>query len=579
MEYGLFDILSLLGALGFFIYGMKVMSEGIQKVAGSKMRSILSSMTSNRFKGVFTGFTITSLVQSSSATTVLVVSFVNAGMLSLTESIGVIMGANIGTTITGWLIVPLLGKVKLASYALPIIAFGFPLMFFNRDKLKFWGEVIVGFALLFMGLSLLKESVPDLKSNPQILEFLSQYTDLGFFSILIFIGIGTLITIIVQSSSAAMALTLVMANNGWVPFELAVAMILGENIGTTITANLAAIIANVHAKRAALAHFIFNVFGVVWIIIVLSPFLYFINSYIVSSGIESPYTAATSIPLGLTIFHTSFNIINTFLMIWFVQFIAKIVTKAIKSSGDDEYSLEYISTGMMNTAELSIEQARKETARLGILTCKMSKQFRDLLTAEKPKKQNKLLKKIREYEEMTDRMELEISDYLLDVSTTGTLGKASTLRVTSLLSAINDLERIGDIFFQMSKDVERNFENEKTFKNKQIENILKMMDLVDGAMEIMVSNLESTNTDITLESAIVVENEINQLRDQLRARQARDIEKEKYEPKRDGLYKDIFHLCEKLGDHIINVSEAITGEKERELKEDLAISQVPEEPE
>ena len=238
MEYGFFDVLTLLGALGFFIYGMKVMSEGIQKVAGAKMRSILSSMTSNRVKGVFTGLTITSLVQSSSATTVLVVSFVNAGMLSLTESIGVIMGANIGTTVTGWLIVPVLGKVKLATYALPIIAFGFPLMFFNRDRLKFWGEVLVGFALLFMGLSLLKDAVPDLKSNPEILEFLGRYTNLGFLSTLIFVGIGTLITVIVQSSSAAMALTLVMANNGWVPFELAVAMILGENIGTTITANL-----------------------------------------------------------------------------------------------------------------------------------------------------------------------------------------------------------------------------------------------------------------------------------------------------------------------------------------------------
>ena len=567
MEYGFFDVLTLLGALGFFVYGMKVMSEGIQKVAGAKMRSILSSMTSNRVKGVFTGFAITSLVQSSSATTVLVVSFVNAGLLSLTESIGVIMGANIGTTITAWLVSIIGFKVKIATYALPIIAFGFPLMFFNRDKLKFWGEVLVGFALLFMGLSLLKDAVPDLKSNPQILEFLSSYTDLGFLSIVIFVGIGTLMTVIVQSSSAAMALTFVMANNGWIPFELAAAMVLGENVGTTITANLAALVGNVHAKRAALSHFIFNVFGVIWIMILLRPALGLVDSYIVSSGGISPFEDSTGIPIGLSMFHTSFNIINTLLLVSFVNFIARTVTKAIKSSGDDEYSLEYISTGLMNTAELSIEQARKETTRLGEMAGKMSDQFRDLLVTEKPKKQKKLLKKLRDYEEITDRMELEISEYLLSVSASGTLSSASSLKVTSLLSAVNDLERVGDIFFQMSKDVERNYDNEKTFKDKQIENILKMMDLVDEAIAIMISNLESTEKDISLEPAMKIEVTINEYRNQLRKGQNKDIEKEKYDPKRDSLYKDIFHLCEKLGDHIINVSEAITGEKERELIE------------
>ena len=286
-------------------------------------------------------------------------------------------------------------------------------------------------------------------------------------------------------------------------------------------------------------------------------------------GIDSPFETATSIPLGLTIFHTTFNLINTFLLVWFVNFIAKVVTKTIKSSGDDEYSLEYISTGLMNTAELSIEQARKETGRFGKLTGKMSNQFRELLTAEKPKKQKKLLKKIRDYEEMTDRMELEISEYLMSVSASGTLSSDSALKVTSLLSVVNDLERVGDIFFQMSKDVERNYDNEKTFKDKQIENMLKMMDLVDEAIAIMTSNLSSTNSHISLEPAMKIEIEINDFRNQLRKGQSKDIEKDKYDPKRDGLYKDIFHLCEKLGDHIINVSEAITGEKERELKEEI----------
>lgn len=569
MEYGFFDILSLIGALGFFIYGMKVMSEGIQKVAGAKMRSFLSSMTSNRFKGVVTGFTITSLVQSSSATTVLVVSFVNAGLLSLTESIGVIMGANIGTTITAWLISIVGFKVKIASYALPIIAVGFPLMFFSREKVKFWGEVLIGFALLFMGLSLLKDSVPDLKANPEILEFLSSYTDLGFLSTLLFVGIGTLITVVVQSSSAAMALTLVMANNGWIPFELAAAMVLGENIGTTITANLAALVGNVHAKRAALSHLIFNVFGVVWILILLHPVLNLVDSYIVSSGGLSPFGDPTGVPIGLSLFHSAFNIINTLLLVWFVNFIASVVTKVIKSTGDDEYHLEYISTGMMNTAELSIEEARKETGRLGEISIKMSKNFRDLLVADKPKKQKKLLKKIRSYEEMTDRMEEEISKYLIDVATSGNLSNSSAVKVTSLLSATNDLERIGDIFFQMSQDVDRIIRNEKNLKSKQVKNLLEMMDLIDQAFDIMMENLNAQNGSASLDTAIIKEDEINKLRNSFRKDLTKDIEKEKYDPKRDGWYKDLFHLCEKLGDHIINVSEAITGEKERELKDDI----------
>ncbi|WP_370090066.1 Na/Pi cotransporter family protein [Ekhidna sp.] len=570
MQYGLFEILSLIGALGFFIYGMKVMSEGIQKVAGNKMRNILSSMTSNRFKGVFTGFTITSLVQSSSATTVLVVSFVNAGLLSLTESIGVIMGANIGTTITAWLISIVGFKVKIASYALPIIAIGFPLMFFNKEKVKFWGEVLVGFALLFMGLALLKDSVPDLKSNPEILEFLSRYTDLGYLSILLFVLIGTGLTVIVQSSSAAMALTLVMANNGWIPFELAAAMVLGENIGTTITANLAAIIGNVHAKRAALSHLIFNIFGVLWILVLIRPALNLVDWYLVSSGSDSPFVTATSIPIALSIFHSCFNIMNTLLLIWFVNFIAATVTKVIKSSGEEEFKLEYISTGLMNTAELSIEEARKETVRLGEMTQKMSKQFQNLIVEEKPKKQKKLLKKIRDYEIMTDRMEQEISEYLMKVSS-GTLSNTSTIKMTSLLSAVNDLERIGDIFFQMSRDVDRILKSGKTFKNKQVKGLQEMMNLIDEALSIMVAHLDSTGKINSLETAMIVEEKIDNLRNSLRKDLTKDIKKDKYDPQRDGWYKDLFHLCEKVGDHAINVSEAMTGEKERELKEELEV--------
>ncbi len=560
MAYSLFDFLTLLGSLGFFIYGMKVMSEGIQKVAGAKMRNILRSMTSNRVKGVLTGFTITSLVQSSSATTVLVVSFVNAGLLSLTESIGVIMGANIGTTITAWLISIVGFKVKISLYALPIIALGFPLMFFNREKLKYWGEVLVGFALLFMGLSFLKDAVPDIKSNPQILAFVADWSDLGFLSILIFVGIGTLITVVVQSSSAAMALTLVMANNGWIPFDCAAAMVLGENIGTTITANLAAIIANVHAKRAAFAHFIFNVFGVIWIVLLMGPFLYVINLYMVDSGQGSPFETAASIPIGLSIFHSAFNIVNTLLLIGFVGFIAKIVTRVIKSTGDDEYKLEFINTGLMNTAELSLEEARKETALFGEIPLKMSRHFRSLLLEGKSKKQNKLIKKIHELEENTDRLELEISEYLLKVSASGSISSGGTNRITSLLSINSDLERIGDIFYHMAKDIDRAGSAEVRFKSKQIKNLERMLDLVDGALEIMVANLQEDPSSIDMQAAREKEAEINSFRDVLRREQIKEIEKEKYEPKRDGWYKDLFHQCEKLGDYILAVSETLYNE-------------------
>ncbi len=566
MQFGLAEILNLLGALGFFIFGMKVMSEGIQKVAGSKMRDILSSMTSNRFKGVFTGFLITGLVQSSSATTVLVVSFVNAGLLSLVESIGVIMGANIGTTITAWLISIVGFKIKISAYALPIIAIGFPLMFFNKEKTKFWGEVLVGFALLFMGLQYLKDSVPDLEANPQILEFLSHYTDLGIISTIIFVAIGTIITIIVQSSSAAMALTLVMANNGWIPFELAAAMVLGENIGTTITANLAALVANVHAKRAAFAHFIFNVFGVIWIILLINPVLSWIASYMESSGMTSPFIAAASIPLGLSIFHSAFNVTNTFLLVGFSNRIARLVTKLIKSKGDEEFRLEYISTTLMNTAELSVEEARKETIRFGAMTQKMSDSFRKLLNSDKLKKQKKHLEKIRNYEIMTDRLEEEISKYLLNVSVDGTLSPETTRKVTGLFSIINDLERIGDIFYQMSKDIDRRIKSNVNFSSKQTNNVSIMLNLVDDALAIMMVNLNSRPDHVSLDAAFEKEEEINQIRDKLRKQQIKDIEKDKYDAKRDGLYKDIFHLCEKIGDHAINVSEAITGEKEKDQR-------------
>lgn len=568
MEFGFIELLNLLGSLGFFIYGMKLMSESIQKVAGSKMRQILGAMTSNRFKAVFTGFVLTSLVQSSSATTVLVVSFVNAGLLSLIESIGVIMGANIGTTITAWLISIVGFKVKIANYALPIIAIGFPLLFVSRNKLKSWGEVLIGFALLFIGLAYLKDSVPDLKSNPEVLEFISAYTDLGFLSILLFVGIGTIVTLVVQSSSAAMALTLVAANNGWVPFELAAAMVLGENIGTTITANLAALVANVHAKRAAAAHFIFNMFGVIWIILLMSFFLNGIDSYMQNNYGMSPFNDPEAIPIGLSIFHTSFNIINTLVLIFFVSFIAKTVVRMLPSKGDDEeFSLEFIGTGMMGTGELSIEEATKEVAKFGEITSRMSGFFRELIEADKPKKQNKLLAKIKKYEEITDHIESEVSTYLTKVSQEQ-LSNEATQKVARLLSISNDLERIGDIIFQMSMDYGGMIDDNISFSKKQLASINEMLDAIDDAFAVMNNNLNEDYKNVTIAEAFDKETVINNAKYRLRKKHLKKMEDNEYDVRSGSIYKDFFYSCERVGDHIINVTEAITGEKEKEFAEE-----------
>jgi phosphate:Na+ symporter len=325
MEFGFGDILQLLGALGLFLFGMKVMSDALLLLAGNKMRGILATMTSNRFLGISTGFLITSVIQSSSATTLMVVSFSNASLLTLTESISVIMGANIGTTITAWLITILGFKVSMSAIALPLVGFGFLFMFSKKENLKNWGGFIIGFAILFIGLQFLKEAMPNINENPEILQFLNSYADMGYGSILLFLFIGTILTVIIQSSSATMALTLIMTAEGWIPFELAAAMVLGENIGTTITANLAAIVANFHAKRTARAHLIFNILGVVWMLLLFYPFLSMISWLTQWVGSESPYLSAAAIPVAISLFHTVFNVMNTFLLVWFINPIAKIV--------------------------------------------------------------------------------------------------------------------------------------------------------------------------------------------------------------------------------------------------------------
>ncbi|RJE72712.1 Na/Pi cotransporter family protein [Reichenbachiella sp. MSK19-1] len=563
MEYGIFEILKLIGALGFFIYGMKVMSESIQKVAGDKLRGVMSLITSNRFSGVLTGFLTTAIIQSSSATTVMVVSFVNAGLLKLRQAISVIMGANIGTTITAILILFLgFSKFSISNYALPIIALGFPLLFAKRADLKYWGEFFIGFALLFMGLDELKHSVPDLKNNPEILEWIANLNELGFLAIIIAVLIGTILTVVVQSSSAAMAITLIMCDNGWIPFDMAAAIVLGENIGTTITANLAALVGNVHAKRAARAHFVFNAVGVVWMLLIFNVYINAVDTFMTMTDHGSPLTNVADVKWGLTYFHMSFNIINTLLMIWFVPYIEKLVIKMVpsKEEEDDEFHLEFIGTSLMQTSEISLLEARKELTVFGKIIKKMHKLSVELITSDSEKKIEKLLKKIEKYEQRTDDLELEIDDYLVKVAE-GRLSAASSEEIRAILSITGDLERVADIIMRMSKDASKKAKHKLNFSKEQFKNLEEIIGLVDNAIDTMMDNLNMSYRDVTLDSAMLIEEAIDVKTKKLNKAYYKKIEEKNYDIRTGVAYRDLVFACEKIGDHLINVTESLADLK------------------
>ncbi len=563
MEFGIFDLLKVAGALAFFIYGMKVMSEGIQKAAGSQLRNILRTMTQNRFIGVFTGFFTTAVLQSSSATTVMTVSFVNAGLISLVESAGIMMGANIGTTITGWLVSILGFKVKLHVLSLPLIAIALPMTFNSRAKLRYWGEFIIGFAFLFMGLSFLKDQVPDIRSNPEVLQWLSGFTQWGIFSRIIFVLVGALLTVIVQSSSAAMALTLTMCLNGWLPFEVGAAMILGENIGTTITAELASLIGNTNAKRSARIHSLFNIIGVTWMIFLMPFFLHALASFVqVAFGMGDPYNDPEAIPIAISAFHTAFNLTNVILLIGFVPWLVKLSIKTVPEGeeDEDEYHLKYIGTAI-KTPELSILEAQKEAAVYGELTKKMSEFTQTLLQTTDAKKQRKMLKKLKKYEDITDRLEIEITEFLTKISTED-VSESLSVKIRSILNICNDLERMGDIFYQMSKAIERKIEDKIWFNQHQRDRILEMFGLVDEGFKIMIANLNAEHYHkVTKDSAMAIERKINALRNTLRKENAADIETgDDYNINSAMVYNNMFSSLERIGDHMINVTESIVGE-------------------
>ena len=562
MEYSFYDFLKLIGSLGLFLYGMKIMSEGLQKVAGDRLRSILTAMTTNRVTGVLTGVLITALIQSSSATTVMVVSFVNAGLLTLAESISVIMGANIGTTVTAWIISIFGFKVDMAAFALPLLAIALPLIFSGKSNRKSVGEFMFGFSFLFMGLSYLKANAPDLNANPEMLAFVQNYTDMGFFSILLFLFIGTILTMIVQASAATMAITLIMCANGWISLELGAALVLGENIGTTITANLAALTANTQAKRAALAHFVFNVFGVIWVLIIFHPFMQMVN-WVVDTFFQSS-DPEVAISYKLSAFHSIFNICNVCILIWGVKLIERTVCALIHPKEEDEEPrLRFITGGMLSTAELSILQARKEIHLFAERTHRMFGMVQDLLHTEKDDDFNKVFSRIEKYENISDNMELEIANYLNQVSE-GRLSSESKLQIRAMLREVTEIESIGDSCYNLARTINRKRQTNQDFTEKQYEHIHFMMKLTDDALAQMIVVVEKPeHQSIDINKSFNIENEINNYRNQLKNQNILDVNNKEYDYQMGVYYMDIIAECEKLGDYVVNVVEASSDVKEK----------------
>jgi phosphate:Na+ symporter len=569
MYFDLFDLLSLIGALGLFIFGMKVMSDAIQKVAGVRLRHTLEVMTSRRIFGLFTGLLITGLVQSSSATTVMVVSFANAGLISLVESIGVIMGANIGTTITGWIISELgLGRFSIASLSLPILAVGFPMMFSGRDRLKLWGEVFVGFAILFLGLSFMQESVSGLR-NEELLSWIQDfsYTDRPYFLqipiIILFVLIGIMLTIVVQSSSAAMALTLVMTYEGWISFPLAAAIILGENIGTTITANLAAIVGNVHAKRAARAHFLFNVLGVAWMILVFPWFLKMTAAILELFGAVNPFTEVSGVPRALALFHTLFNVFNVLLLIGFTRSLARMAMRITPSrrSGDDQFSLDYINSGMLDTSELSIVEARRELMRFAELVRRAFKYVPMLVTEMDEKRLDFYNRQLHKHEEMTDHMELEITTYLSKVSS-NELSSDASLSVRRMINIAHYLERIGDVYLEISRNLHHRKQQKAYFTQEMRDDIVALSEKVSLAMDVMVQNIEAPENQADLERVRKLEDDIDRDYEKLRDSYVKKVEKGKFRFRSGMYYSDLIADLERIADYVAKVSELLESDKQ-----------------
>lgn len=558
MQYSFFDFLKLIGSLTFFLFGMKMMSESLQKVAGDRMRTILGAMTSNRFKGVLTGIIITAIIQSSSATTVMIVSFVNAGLLTLVQSIGVIMGANIGTTVTAWLITIFGFHIDTSAFALPLIGISLPLIFSKQSKYKSIGEMIIGFAMIFMGLAYLNSSVPDINSNPEILSFFAKYSSFGYWSILFFLFIGLVVTLIIQSSSAAMALTLVMCFNGWIGFDVAVAMVLGQNIGTTITANLAALVANKTAKQAALAHLFFNAIGVFFAMVLFYPFEQLVVNMMNLLNLNLPYKIEgqtieqtnAAIPVALSIYHTLFNVTNTLILIWFVPTLAKIVKQIIKSSDDDDeqFKLKYINTGLLNFDELSTLQARKEIEVFIQRTKRMYQMVKDLLEEDKSKKFEKTLQRIDKYEEIADRMDEEIAIFLTSI-TRSDVSRTTAEQASSMLKLVSRIESISDSCQLIAKQIQLSQSKNAPLTQEMVNNIKHLFNMIDKVMQRIEMAFCDKPIQFSIETERKYRDDINSTIDDLNIDHLKDIKKGNYKYKVGIIYCDLFTEEGVLADH------------------------------
>lgn len=600
MDFGLIDLLTLIGSIGLFLYGMKLMSEGLQKAAGDRLRNILAWMTNNRLVGALTGILVTALIQSSSATTVMIVSFVNAGLLSLGQSMAVIMGANVGTTATAWILYLGGFKVNLAAASIPIIAFTLPMMFSQKNSWKSWGEVLLGFAFLFMGLDLLNHSVPDLRSNPELFAAIQNYADMGWISVVLFAFIGMIITIVVQSSSVTFAITLVICSKGWISFEMAAALVLGSNIGTCITPIIASASGNIWAKRSAMGHLLFNVFGSVWVLALYYPFmklviwlsslgqgdptalLSFVNNTDpaiinalnegtldltdpVNQQLATTFAANQAyVSFGLSIFHTLFNAINICVMIWLTGLYVKIVTKLIPSKPTEEEGeshLKFITAGMLSTSELSILQARKEIQLYGERAQRMFGLVRDLFHETDDKEFTSKYSRIQKYENISDRMEMEIAEYLTKVSA-GRLSDESKHQVQMKLRVISEIESVADSCYNLARTLQRRFQQPEKFPEDIDGNIELMFNLIESGLQNMCNVLCEEHIDQSyVNSAQNIENEINNYRNQLKLQNVIAVNEGYYNYPVATTYMDTIVECEKMGDYIVNVVEAVADSK------------------
>ena len=554
-----------------FLYGMNLMSSGLQKAAGEKLRGFLTAMTSNPFKGVMTGLGITSIIQSSSATTVMVVSFVNAGLLTLTQAIGVIMGANIGTTVTAWMVSWLGFKADISILAIPLMIFGFLFSNSKKDQRKNIGELIVGFCLLFLGLSFMKESVPDLRQTPEVLEFVTTWSAYGFSSVLLFLAFGTVLTLILQSSSATMAITLIMLSMGWIPFDMACAMVLGENIGTTITANIAAAIGNTQAKRAAMSHTIFNVFGVIWALILFKPFLRLVglitenlfglpnpaaDGFAVTESTSAEGTAAL---YGLSMLHTLFNLTNTLILVWFTSLIAKLVSIIIPAPENQEkevFKLKYISAGPLATPELSVEQAFDEVIHFAQISKKGAEYAKEAINETDNNKLNTLKEKLIKYEEISDRIEFEIATFLNAVSSEE-ISKDTSIKIKAMYKIIGELESLGDSGETISRILSRKNIHKKEFDAESLKNLNIMADAVNNAYDAMISNLTAAHKgELTeISNAYNAEERLNNLRNDFRDSMIEEMDNNSNNYQTNIYYIDIINAYEQMGDFMINISQ------------------------